>query len=291
MVVRFVCVIRVPVCARESRVFPAPHRVFLPEPVPVRCPGSPRRLFTGTMFGRNLRPTLDLARGRRRCFQAHMKFGILFFAVSAAFETTSTSEQCISDPDQSCGPQPPALAGARKRVAAARKELDDVHALCSHHLHTFKDAEERARAATKEAEAARALWREVEKRRVHLEKRWRQIEADMLRASARMMAKDPKHVHSPSPTVYVHPEAVDYYAVLQVAPGTAMAGIKRAYRERSKQLHPDKRSEADTAQFLRVARAHEILTHPGLRYAYDRGENVDDPKVEKRILDGQPAKS
>ena len=221
----------------------------------------------------------------------HMKFGILIIAVSAAFETTSTSEQCISDPDQSCGPQPPALAGARKRVAAARKELDDVHALCSHHLHTFKDAEERARAATKEAEAARALWREVEKRRVHLEKRWRQIEADMLRASARMMAKDPKHVHSPSPTVYVHPEAVDYYAVLQVAPGTAMAGIKRAYRERSKQLHPDKRSEADTAQFLRVARAHEILTHPGLRYAYDRGENVDDPKVEKRILDGQPAKS
>jgi len=220
-----------------------------------------------------------------------MKFGILFFAVSAAFETTSTSEQCVSDPDQSCGPQLPALAGARKRVAAARKELDDVHALCSHHLHTFKDAEERARAATKEAEAARALWREVEKRRVHLEKRWRQIEADMLRASARMMAKDPKHVHSPSPTVYVHPEAVDYYAVLQVAPGTAMAGIKRAYRERSKQLHPDKRSEADTAQFLRVARAHEILTHPGLRYAYDRGENVDDPKVEKRILDGQPAKS
>ena len=279
MVVRFVCVIR--------RVCPC-------VPVyPVCVPAPPVSFYR---YGRNLRPTpadrprsLHAAVGA--CFQAHMKFGILIIAVSAAFETTSTSEQCVSDPDQSCGPQLPALAGARKRVAAARKELDDVHALCSHHLHTFKDAEERARAATKEAEAARALWREVEKRRVHLEKRWRQIEADMLRASARMMAKDPKHVHSPSPTVYVHPEAVDYYAVLQVAPGTAMAGIKRAYRERSKQLHPDKRSEADTAQFLRVARAHEILTHPGLRYAYDRGENVDDPKVEKRILDGQPAKS
>lgn len=216
-----------------------------------------------------------------------MMFG--FLAVAAAFETTTTSEQCFSD--QSCGSQPPALAGARNRVAAARKELDDVHALCSRHLHTFKDAEERARAATKEAEAARALWREVEKKRVYLEKRWRQMEADMLRATTRMMAKDPKHIHSPSPTVYVHPEAVDYYAVLQVAPGTAMAGIKRAYRERSKELHPDKRSEADAAQFLLVARAHEILTHPGLRYAYDRGENVDDPKVEKRILDGQPAKT
>jgi hypothetical protein len=35
MVVRFVCVIRVPVCARVSRVCPV-------------CPGSPRCLFTGT---------------------------------------------------------------------------------------------------------------------------------------------------------------------------------------------------------------------------------------------------
>ena len=63
MVVRFVCVVRVPLCARVSRVcpvcVPAPPGVILPGV----CPGSPRCLFTGCV---SRLPPVSFYRGRGR---------------------------------------------------------------------------------------------------------------------------------------------------------------------------------------------------------------------------------
>ena len=92
------------------------------------------------------------------------------------------------------------------------------------------------------------------------------------------------------PAIYTHPEVhADYYALLGVPATATMAELKRAYRDKAREAHPDK-SQAQGGPaggsddvFRLLARAEEVLTTPALRAAYDRGENVDDSKVERRI--------
>ena len=87
-----------------------------------------------------------------------------------------------------------------------------------------------------------------------------------------------------------HPSCRDYYAILRVEAGAAESEVKAAYRRMALAWHPDRnrgpehveRAAKAERNFRLVARAHEVLTDPGLRMAFDRGENVDDPKVEER---------
>ncbi|MEX1217790.1 MAG: molecular chaperone DnaJ [Acidimicrobiales bacterium] len=63
----------------------------------------------------------------------------------------------------------------------------------------------------------------------------------------------------------------DFYELLQVSRGATAEEIKRAYRQRARQLHPDanpgdSRSEAE---FKEVARAYETLSDPQRRQHYD----------------------
>jgi molecular chaperone DnaJ len=63
----------------------------------------------------------------------------------------------------------------------------------------------------------------------------------------------------------------DFYAILGINRGADAAQIKKAYRTKAKQYHPDANPGNDTTeQFQEVNRAYEVLTDPDLKLKYDR---------------------
>lgn len=62
----------------------------------------------------------------------------------------------------------------------------------------------------------------------------------------------------------------DYYAVLGVASDTSLEEVKRAYRKKALQLHPDRNTAADAAdRFRDVQEAYETLSDTTRRHDYD----------------------
>lgn len=64
----------------------------------------------------------------------------------------------------------------------------------------------------------------------------------------------------------------DLYGLLEVAPDAEAPQIKRAYRSRARQLHPDRNPDDPAAAetFGQVREAYRILSDPELRAEYDR---------------------
>jgi len=70
---------------------------------------------------------------------------------------------------------------------------------------------------------------------------------------------------------------VDYYEVLGVGRDATQDDIKRAFRRRARETHPDANpgDAAAEQRFREVALAYEVLSDPQRRAAYDRGGRVE----------------
>ncbi|KAJ7935079.1 DnaJ-domain-containing protein [Mycena leptocephala] len=59
--------------------------------------------------------------------------------------------------------------------------------------------------------------------------------------------------------------AVDYYAVLSVAPGASPADIKAAYHRALLAVHPDKNPGSPNPDIAAIQEAYRVLSSPSLR--------------------------
>ena len=68
-------------------------------------------------------------------------------------------------------------------------------------------------------------------------------------------------------------ERPDYYKVLGVGKGASDDEIKKAYRKLARKYHPDRNAGDKKAEerFKEISQAHDVLSDPDKRKAYDRG--------------------
>lgn len=80
---------------------------------------------------------------------------------------------------------------------------------------------------------------------------------------------------------------VDHYAMLGVSPQATPDEIKRAYRRRARDLHPDANpGDPDAeARFKELARSYEVLSDPQRRQLYDT-YGTDDPQAAQMPFGG-----
>jgi hypothetical protein len=76
----------------------------------------------------------------------------------------------------------------------------------------------------------------------------------------------------PPPRSALDPEG--YYARLGLQPGAPRADVLAAYRAKARLLHPDVPETGNTAAFVAVKQAYDVLSNQDRRQAYDRAARV-----------------
>jgi hypothetical protein len=70
-----------------------------------------------------------------------------------------------------------------------------------------------------------------------------------------------------------------YYSALGLNAGAPIEAVRSAYRRLAKECHPDRASCVDGGQrFRRIAEAHDALSNPSFKAAYDSGSTQEQPK-------------
>ena len=80
----------------------------------------------------------------------------------------------------------------------------------------------------------------------------------------------------------------DHYAALGVSSSASLADIKKAFRQKASQYHPDRNTDTEAPQrFRAVQEAYELLSDEGRRQAYDNNRRrnlLDDPAATARSI-------
>ena len=80
----------------------------------------------------------------------------------------------------------------------------------------------------------------------------------------------------------------DHYTALGLASSATLADIKKAFRQKASQYHPDRNTDADApARFRTVQEAYEVLSDDARRLAYDdnrRRNLLDNPAQTARDI-------
>ena len=80
----------------------------------------------------------------------------------------------------------------------------------------------------------------------------------------------------------------DHYAALGVSSGATLADIKKAFRQKAAQYHPDRNPDPEApARFRAIQEAYDVLSDDAKRQAYDdnrRRNLLDDPAATARDI-------
>jgi DnaJ-class molecular chaperone len=80
----------------------------------------------------------------------------------------------------------------------------------------------------------------------------------------------------------------EHYAALGLKSDATLSDIKRAFRQKASQFHPDRNSDPDApARFREVQEAYDVLSDDDKRKAYDdnrRRNLLDDPAQTAREI-------
>ncbi len=77
---------------------------------------------------------------------------------------------------------------------------------------------------------------------------------------------------------------MDFYEVLGVSRNADTAVVSAAYRALARKYHPDANIEtANVDEFRRITEAHETLTDPGLRAAYDNKLDMENVGIKSGV--------
>ena len=80
----------------------------------------------------------------------------------------------------------------------------------------------------------------------------------------------------------------EYYAALGLQSDASLNDIKKAFRQKASQFHPDRNSDPDApARFREVQEAYDVLSDNDKRKAYDdnrRRNLLDDPAQTAREI-------
>jgi curved DNA-binding protein CbpA len=80
----------------------------------------------------------------------------------------------------------------------------------------------------------------------------------------------------------------DHYTALGLSSSASLADIKKAFRQKAAQYHPDRNPDTEApARFRAVQEAYEVLSDDDKRLAYDNNRRrnlLDDPAETARAI-------